>query len=88
MKIYQSRSFDGKGKKLDKKEKTELDKEIKNNILNPSIGFEEKGDLRGVFAHEFKIRTTLHLLSYRLFEDGLELIMIDAHENHYRGLKS
>ncbi len=88
MKIYQSRLFEKKVKRLNKKEKTELDKEIKKIIENPSVGSEKKGDLRGVFVHKFKIKTTLHLLSYRLVAEGLELIMIGAHENYYRDLKS
>jgi len=85
MKIYQSRLFE---KKLNKKEKTELDEEIKKIIQNPSVGTEKKGDLRGVFVHKFKIKTTLYLLSYHLVADGLELIMIGAHENYYRDLSS
>lgn len=88
MKIYQSRSFEKKVKKLNKKEKAGLDSEIKKIIQNPSVGTEKKGDLRGVFVHKFKIKTTLYLLSYRLVTDGLELIMIGAHENYYRDLKS
>ena len=88
MKIYQSRSFEKKVKKLNKKEKKDLDEEIKKIIQNPSVGTEKKGDLRGVFVHKFKIKTTLYLLSYRLVADGLELIMIGAHENYYRDLSS
>ena len=88
MKIYQSRSFEKKVKKLNKKEKKDLDEEIKKIIQTPSVGTEKKGDLRGVFVHKFKIKTTLYLLSYRLVADGLELIMIGAHENYYRDLKS
>ncbi len=88
MKIYQSRSFENKVKKFNKKEKNDLDNEIKQIAQNPSIGIEKKGDLRGVFVHKFKIKTTLHLLSYRVVADGIELIMIGVHENYYRDLKS
>lgn len=88
MKIYQSRSFEKKIKKFNQKEKNELDNEIKNIAQNPSIGIEKKGDLRGVFVHKFKIKTTQYLLSYRLVADGLELIMIGVHENYYRDLKT
>ena len=87
MKIYQSRSFAQKVKKLKKAEKTTLDKEIKNIISNPEIGVEKKGDLRGVFVHKFKIKSTQHLLSYRFTEISLELIMLGPHENYYRDLK-
>jgi hypothetical protein len=88
MRIYQSRSFERKVKKFNQKEKTDLDTEIKKIVQTPSIGIEKKGDLRGIFVHKFKIKTTLYLLSYRLVPDGLELIMIGVHENYYRDLKS
>lgn len=88
MRIYQSRSFERKVKKFNQKEKTNLDSEIKKIVQNPLIGIEKKGDLRGVYVHKFKIKTTLYLLSYRLVADGLELIMIGVHENYYRDLKS
>ena len=88
MKIYQSRSFEQKVKKFNKKEKDDLDNEIKNIIEIPSIGIEKMGDLKGVFVHKFKIKGIQYLLSYRLVADGLELIMIGVHENYYRDLKS
>ena len=87
MKIYQSRSFAQKVKKLNKTEKTTLDQEIKTIISNPEIGIEKKGDLRGIFVHKFKIKSTQQLLSYRFTETTLELIMLGPHENYYRDLK-
>jgi hypothetical protein len=87
MKIYQSLSFERKIKKLTPKEKVELDNEIRKIIQNPSIGQEKKGDLKGIFVHKFKIKTTQFLLAYRLVSDGLELIMIGVHENYYKDLK-
>lgn len=87
MKIYQSRSFAKKVKKLAKPEKETLDKTIKEILNNPEIGEEKKGDLRGVFVHKFKIKTTQYLLSYRFTMTELELIMLGAHENYYRDLK-
>ena len=88
MKIYQSRIFENKIKKFSKPEKGILDEEIKKIIENPFVGEEKKGDLRGVYIHKFKIKTIQHLLSYRMINDGLELIMIGPHENYYRDLKS
>jgi hypothetical protein len=87
MKIYQSLSFERKIKKLTPKEKVELDNEIRKIIQNPSIGQEKKGDLKGIFVHKFKIKTTQFLLAYRLVSDGLELIMIGVHKNYYKDLK-
>lgn len=89
MKIYQSRSFERKVKKFNKKEKHELDNEIKQIIKNPSIGSEKKGDLRGIFVHKFNLQNQMYLLAYRVIkEESLELIMLGPHENYYRDLKT
>jgi mRNA-degrading endonuclease RelE of RelBE toxin-antitoxin system len=88
MKIYQSRIFEKKVKKMSKAEKDALDREVKNIAENPNVGEEKKGDLKGVFVHKFKLKTNLFLLSYRKIGVDLELIMIGSHENYYRDLKS
>ncbi len=88
MKIYQSRLFEKKVKKLTKAEKEALDREVKNIAENPNIGGEKKGDLKGVFVHKFKLKTNLYLLAYRKADKYLELVMIGSHENYYRDLKS
>ena len=87
MKIYQSRSFEKKVKKMSKTEKDILDKEINKIVEDSGIGEEKKGDLRGVFVYKFKIKTTQYLLAYRMIERDLELIMLGPHENYYRDLK-
>ena len=87
MRVYQSSSFAKTVKKFEKKQKPELDNEIKKIIQDPSIGSEKKGDLRGVFVHKFKIQSTLYLMSYRMLGEDIELIMIGPHENYYRDLK-
>ena len=87
MKVFQSRSFAKKVKKLTKAEKTTLDEEIRKIIARPQIGVEKKGDLKGIFIHKFKVKTSLYLISYRFAKDFLELIMIGPHENYYRDLK-
>jgi mRNA-degrading endonuclease RelE of RelBE toxin-antitoxin system len=88
MKILQSRSFEQKVKKFGKQEKKVLDKQILKIAENPSVGIEKRGDLRGVYVHKFKIRSTQYLLSYRRIRDDLELIIIGPHENYYRDLKN
>jgi mRNA-degrading endonuclease RelE of RelBE toxin-antitoxin system len=87
MKIYQSRSFEKKVKKMSKTEKDSLDQEIRKIAEAPNIGEEKKGDLRGIFMHKFKIKTTQYLLAYRKIGKDLELVMIGQHENYYRDLK-
>jgi mRNA-degrading endonuclease RelE of RelBE toxin-antitoxin system len=87
MKIYQSRSFEKKVKRMSKSEKDALDQEVKMIAEDPSVGEDKKGDLRGVFVHKFKLKTTQYLIAYRRVGDDLELIMIGPHENYYRDLK-
>ena len=88
MKIYQSRLFEKKVKKMSKVEKDALDREVRNIAENPNIGEEKKGDLKGVFVHKFKLKANLYLLAYRKASTDLELVMIGSHENYYRDLKS
>ena len=88
MKIYQSRTFENKVKKLSKQEKELLDDEIKKIAENPLIGEEKKGDLKAVYVHKFKIKSLQYLLSYRRIKSDIELIMIGPHENYYKELKS
>ena len=87
MKIYQSRSFEKKVKKMSKTEKDSLDQEIRKIAENPAIGEEKKGDLREIFVHKFKLKTAQYLLAYRKIGRDLELVMIGQHENYYRDLK-
>ena len=87
MKIYQSRSFEKKVKKMSKTEKDYLDQEIRKIAENPAIGEEKKGDLREIFVHKFKLKTAQYLLAYRNIGKDLELVMIGQHENYYRDLK-
>ena len=88
MRIYQSRTFENKVKKLSKDEKKVLDEEIKKIAENPLIGEEKKGDLKAVYVHKFKIKSLQYLLSYRKIKSDIELIMIGPHENYYKELKS
>ncbi|NDY72590.1 type II toxin-antitoxin system RelE/ParE family toxin [Desulfobacter hydrogenophilus] len=87
MRIFQSRSFAKKVKKLNKNEKSILDDQIKSIIENPGIGDEKKGELRGIFVSKFKIKTIQYLLAYRIVDENLELILLGPHENYYRDLK-
>ncbi|PKN20222.1 MAG: addiction module toxin RelE [Deltaproteobacteria bacterium HGW-Deltaproteobacteria-6] len=88
MKIYQSKLFEKKVKKMTKAEKEALDREVKNIAEKPNISEEKKGDLRGVFVHKFKLKANLYLLAYRKADKDLELVMVGSHENYYSDLKS
>jgi mRNA-degrading endonuclease RelE of RelBE toxin-antitoxin system len=85
MKIFQSRSFERKVKKFSKAQKSQLDKQVKLILKDPTIGIEKKGDLRGIYVH--KLKTIQYLSAYRLIDENLELIMIGPHQNYYRDLK-
>ncbi len=87
MKIFQSRSFERKVKKISKSQKLQLDKQVRRILEDPAIGSEKKGDLRGIHVHKFKLKTIQYLLAYRIAGENLELIMIGPHQNYYRDLK-
>jgi mRNA-degrading endonuclease RelE of RelBE toxin-antitoxin system len=87
MRIFQSRSFEKKVKKMSKSEKDALDREVKRISEDSSLGEEKKGDLKDVFVHKFKLKTTQYLLAYRKVGGDLELVMTGPHENYYRDLK-
>ena len=87
MKIIQSTSFSKTVKKLSKKDKQKIDKQIMKIISNPNVGHRQKGDLKNVFVHKFKLNTLQYLLAYRISDNVLELIMLGSHENYYRDLK-
>ncbi len=88
MKIFQSKLFERSIKKLHKEQKIALDNEIKKILDNPNIENEKKGELKGVFFYKFKIMNQQYLLSYRIYQDNLELITFGSHENYYRDLKN
>ena len=87
MKIFQSKSFEKKVKKISKNDKEELDNAIYTVIKNPEIGTEKKGDLVKIFVYKYKVKTQQYLLAYRFTGVDLELVKIDVHQIFYRNLK-
>jgi mRNA-degrading endonuclease RelE of RelBE toxin-antitoxin system len=63
MKIYQSRIFEQKAKKLSKAQKAQLDEAVKSIVQNTSIGVKKKGDLRDVYVLKFFIAKQKYLLA-------------------------
>ena len=88
MKIIQSPLFARKVKKFHKAQKIVLDNQIRKILMDPNIGEEKKGDLKGIFVYKFKMKGTQYLLSYRIQKDILKLITVGSHENYYRDLKT
>lgn len=79
-------------KKLHAKDKTVVDKAVKSIANDPFIGEEKKGDLIGIFVHEFKINKQEVLLAYQLHPDKFKpvsvlLLSMGSHENFYSELK-
>jgi hypothetical protein len=88
MKILQSSIFKRKVKKLNARQKIQLDDAIRQILKDPYIGEEKKGDLKMVWTHKFYIDKTLYLLAYSFSNDLLELLMLGPHENYYSDLKN
>lgn len=79
-------------KKLHAKDKIVVDKAVKAIAGDPTIGEEKKGDLAGIFVHEFKINKQAILLAYQLRPDKFSpvsvlLLSIGSHEHFYTELK-
>jgi len=87
MKIFQSKAFEKKVKKISKNDKEELDNAIYAVIKSPEIGTEKKGDLVKIFVYKYKVKNQQYLLAYRFTGVDLELVKIDVHQNFYRDLK-
>lgn len=57
--------------------------------LNPLIGEEKAGDLKGIRVYKFKLFDQQVLLAYQVDDDKKEVIFaaVGGHENFYRDLK-
>jgi len=74
MKVYQSRSFAKKVKRISKNEKSALDNEIREIIYNPTISEKKKDALKEIFLRKFNFQITQQLLAYNFApEDESEL---------------
>lgn len=79
-------------KKLHAKDKTIVDKAVRDIASAPNVGQEKKGDLSGIFVHKFKLNKQELLLSYQLRPDKIcpetvVLLSLGTHENIDAGLK-
>jgi mRNA-degrading endonuclease RelE of RelBE toxin-antitoxin system len=92
LKILNTPSFDRVVKKMQARDKKNVDQAIIKIIADPAIGKEKKGDLAGVFVYKFKINKQEILLAYRLQPNKkkpqeLVLLNIGPHENFYSAMK-
>lgn len=79
IKVFQTNLFIKKIKKLSQKQKTELDKVVKDIVADPQIGQEKNGGLFGVYVHKFKSSTQLQLLALEWDKQSRTLLMIGVH---------
>lgn len=64
--------------------------EAEDNIaVDPSIGEEKRGDLKGIRVYKFKVLDQQVLLAYQVNKDKKKVIFVacGGHENFYRDLK-
>ena len=88
MKAVQTGAFSRTIKKLHEKDKSAVDKAIRNIVSNSRIGSMKKGALAGVRVHKFKVADKQYLLAYRHEKksDAITLLALGSHENFYRDL--
>ena len=57
--------------------------------IDPSIGEEKKGDLKGIQVYKFKVLDQQILLAYQVNKDKREVVFVacGGHESFYRDLK-
>ena len=87
--VLQTPTFKKAVKKLNPNQKKDLDSAIKELMVDPTTGEQQKGDLAFLRVHKFKMNKQLTLLGYS-FDDGalvLELLALGSHENFYRDIK-
>ncbi|NDE72215.1 MAG: type II toxin-antitoxin system RelE/ParE family toxin [Actinobacteria bacterium] len=88
MKLFQTRTFERKYKKLKRRELDVINQAISRIIEDPNIGEVKKGDLRDIRVHKEKHKNEEFLVAYWLSkQETIELIDFGVHENFYRDLK-
>ena len=58
--------------------------------LNPYIGSQKTGDLRGIYGFDVKYAGTSYEIAYRIYEDNNKLVVVilaGTRENFYEALK-
>ena len=89
LKIKQTWSFQRIVKRLNRQQKVDLDKAVRDIAKAPESGNLKSGDLDFVRVHKFKMNKQLALLAYTYEEKllTLTLLYLGSHENFYRDLK-
>ena len=85
--VLQSAVFKRAYKRLHPNQKADVDDAVANIVRDPTLGEAKKGDLAGVFVHEFKSNGQLTLLAYEYDPGTRMLLLLGSHENFYQDLK-
>ena len=64
-----------------------VDAAVRTIVANPEIGEAKKGDLAGVYFHNFPLNRQQMLLASEWNPSTLMLLLLGSHENFYRDLK-
>ena len=89
MQVIQTSRFKKTVRKLNAKQKSELDQAVKTIIDNPYTGEQKKGDLDFLWVYKFRMSNQLTLLAYSYEKEIITLTLLDlgSHENFYRDIK-
>lgn len=87
--VLQTPTFKKAVKKLNSKQKKELDNAVRALIQQPTLGERKKGNLSFLRVYKFKMNKQLILLGYSFDDEKLilELMTLGSHENFYRDIK-
>ena len=64
-----------------------VDAAVRTIVANPEIGEAKKGDLAGVYFHNFPLNRQQMLLASEWNPSTRMLLLLGNHENFYRDLK-
>jgi mRNA-degrading endonuclease RelE of RelBE toxin-antitoxin system len=88
MRLLVTPTFARAVKKLQRRQKADLDDAVRTIANDPGVGEAKIGDLAGVQVYKFRMANQLCLIAYRVMNtETVKLLMIGPHENFYRDLK-
>ena len=85
--VQQSATFNRAYKRLQPKQKADVDDAVAEIVRDPTVGDAKKGDLTGVYVHKLRVCGQLTLIAYEYDPETRLLLLLGSHENFYRDLK-
>jgi mRNA-degrading endonuclease RelE of RelBE toxin-antitoxin system len=74
-------------KKLQPKQKQDVNAAVDVIVTDPFVGEPKRGDVAGAYVYKFKSQTQRLLLAYAFDPKTRNLLLLDSHENFFRELK-